>query len=58
MMARKRSAWDQAERDLYLTSRTMKDVSAARRGPVVLGRRLARRSLTRTLFRMLRSAAR
>ena len=56
-MARRRSAWDQAERDLYLTSRTMKDISAAQRGPAVLGTRLARRSLTRTLFSLLRGAA-
>ena len=52
-MAR-RSAWDQTERDLYLASRTMKDVSAAQRGPAVLGRRLARRRLTRAFFRIVR----
>jgi hypothetical protein len=52
MMAR--SAWNQARRDLYLTQRTMGDVSAAQRGPGALGRRLARRDLTRAFFRVLR----
>jgi len=49
-----RSAWNQVRRDLYLTQRTMGDLSAAQRGPAVLGKRLARRSLTRELFRVLR----
>jgi len=47
-----RSAWNQVRRDLYLTQRTMGDVSAAKRG--TLGKRLARRDLTRALFRVLR----
>jgi len=50
-MARKRSAWNEIRRDLYLTQRTMGDVSAARRGR--LGKRLVRRSLTRSIFRAL-----
>ena len=49
-----RSAWNQVRRDLYLTQRTMGDLSAAQRGPAVLGKRLVRRSLTRELFRVLR----
>ena len=53
---KQRSALKQVQRDAYLISRTAGDLSAAQRGPVVLGRRLARRSLTRTLFRVLRSA--
>lgn len=51
-MTRRRSAWNRTRRDLYLTQRTMGDVSAARRGR--LGRRLVRRSLMRELFRALR----
>lgn len=54
---KQRSALKQVQRDAYLISRTAGDLSAAQRGPVVLGRRLARRSLTRTLFSLLRGAA-
>lgn len=53
-MARKRSAWSQARRGMYLTQRTMGDLSATGRGPSRLGKRLVRRSLTRSLFRLLR----
>jgi hypothetical protein len=53
-MAR-RSAWNQTRRSAYLLSRDMGDVSAARRGPAPLAKRLVRRSITRSLFRMLRS---
>ncbi len=49
-----RSALRQIQRDAYLISRTAGDISAAQRGPAVLGKRLARRSLTRELFRVLR----
>lgn len=56
-MARRRSAWDQARRDLYLAQRTMGDVSAAARGPVPLAKRLVRRDLTRTFFNLLRQAS-
>jgi hypothetical protein len=58
MTARKRSAWNQARRDFYLTSRTMGDLSAASRGPKPLARRLVRRKATRSLFSALRRAAR
>lgn len=58
-MARRQSdlqrALRRAQRDAYLTSRTLGDVSAALRGPDVLARRLVRRSVTRNLFRLLRS---
>jgi hypothetical protein len=49
-----RSAWNQVRRDLYLGQRTMGDLSAASRGPAPLAKRLARRDLTRTFFRVLR----
>lgn len=39
-------------RTLYFTQRTMGDVDAARRGR--LGKRLIRRSLTRSIFRLFR----
>jgi len=50
-MARRRSVWSQVRRDSYLLSRTMGDVSAAKRGRVV--RRVARRRVTRSVFRAL-----
>ena len=53
-MARSRSALKQIQRDAYLISRTAGDLDAARRGPAVLARRLARREATRALFRVLR----
>ena len=53
-----RSTWNQARRDLYLTQRTMGDLSAARRGPAPLAKRLVRRDLTRTFFRILRQMGR
>lgn len=56
-MARKRSGIEQVRRDSYLLSRTLGDFQAARRGPAVLGKRLVRRDLTRTFFRILRDAA-
>jgi hypothetical protein len=54
VMARSRSALKQIQRDTHLISRTAGDLSAASRGPVPLARRLARRDLTRALFRILR----
>ena len=45
-----RSVWSQTRRNLYLAQRLMGDVSAAQRG--TLGKRLIRRSLTRSLFRL------
>jgi hypothetical protein len=44
----KRSAWNQLQRDLYFTQRTMGDISAASRG--TLGRRLIRRKATRSIW--------
>jgi hypothetical protein len=41
------STWNQIRRLLYFTQRTMGDISAARRGPAVLAKRLVRRQLTR-----------
>ena len=55
-MARKRSDLERIRRGLYYAQRDIGDYQAAERGPVPLGRRLARRSLTRTLFRVLRQA--
>jgi len=49
-----RSALRQIQRDAYLISRTAGDLGAAKRGPVVLGKRLVRRDLTRAFFRVLR----
>lgn len=57
-MARKRSGLEQVRRDMYLGQRTIGDFQAAQRGPAVLGRRLARRDLTRALFRILRQMGR
>jgi hypothetical protein len=56
MMAR--SALRQIQRDAYLISRTAGDLSAAKRGPVPLGKRIARRDLTRVFFRLLRQISR
>lgn len=53
-MARRRSAWNRARLDLYFTQRTMGDLSAAARGPYPLARRLVRRRVTRSLFRLFR----
>jgi hypothetical protein len=50
----KRNAWDQTQRQLYLTQRLMRDISVEQRGgPGALARRVARRKLTATLFRVL-----
>lgn len=49
-----RSLLKQIQRDAHLVSRAAGDLDAARRGPRVLGKRLARRYLTRELFRLLR----
>jgi hypothetical protein len=57
-MARSRSALKQVQRDAYLISRTAGDLSAAQRGPATLGKRLVRRDLTRTFFRILRQMGR
>jgi hypothetical protein len=49
-----RSALRQIQRNAYLISRAAGDLSAASRGPAPLAKRLARRDLTRMLFRVLR----
>ena len=54
MAARRLSTWERVRRDMYKTQRAMGDVSAAARGPVPLARRLARRRVTRSVFRLFR----
>jgi hypothetical protein len=46
--------WNQARRGMYKTQRTMGDLSAAARGPLPLAKRLVRRRVTRSLFRLFR----
>lgn len=53
-MTRRRSTFRRVERDVYLADRTALDVRAAMRGPVPLARRLVRRRVTRSLFRLFR----
>ena len=53
-MTRRRSTFRRIERDVYLADRTSLDVRAARRGPAPLAKRLVRRSVTRSLFRLFR----
>jgi hypothetical protein len=48
----KRSGLTQIRRSMYLAQRAIGDVQAAQRGR--LAKRLARRSLVRSLFRLLR----
>jgi hypothetical protein len=52
MASHRRSAWSQVRRSLYFTQRTMGDASAAARGPAPLAKRLIRRSVRRSIFRM------
>jgi hypothetical protein len=52
MARREQSAWPQAERDLYLTQRTLGDVRAAQEGR--LPKRIAKRVYHRGLVRLLR----
>ena len=44
---------EEIRRSLYLGQRALGDWQAASRGPGVLGRRLVRRRITRTLMRSL-----
>ena len=44
---------EEIRRSMYLGQRTIGDYQAARRGPGVLGKRLARRYVTHTLMRSL-----
>ena len=53
-MARRRSDLEQIRRGAYFLQRGIGDYQAAQRGPGVLAKRLIRRDLTRTLFRVLR----
>lgn len=46
--------WSQVRRTMYLGQRTIGDVQAAQRGPDVLGKRLVRRAVVRSIFRMFR----
>lgn len=57
-MARRTSDLEQFRRGLYRAQRAIGDVQAASRGPAPLARRIARRALTRDLFRMLRRIGR
>lgn len=51
-MTRRRSTYSQVQRNLYLTQRTTGDGRALTCG--TLPKRLVRRSLTRSLFRLLK----
>lgn len=53
-MTRRRSALSQLRRTLYLAQRDVGDVQAARRGPDALVKRVVRRQVTRSLFRLFR----
>jgi hypothetical protein len=46
------------QRDAYFISRTAGDVDAAQRGLPVLAKRLARRTLTRAVFNLIRNGTR
>jgi hypothetical protein len=50
----RRRGFRRAERAVYLADRTALDIGAATRGPVPLARRLIRRSIRRSLFRLFR----
>jgi hypothetical protein len=46
------------QRDSYLISRAAGDADAARRGPAVLAKRIARRKATRLAYQLLRRTSR
>lgn len=48
-----RSTLSQLRRAMYLGQRSIGDVQAAERGPKPLAKRIARRALTRAIFRAL-----
>ena len=50
----KRSTWRELQRALYKTQRAMGDVDAATRGPDKYVKRVVRRRVTRSIFRMFR----
>ena len=54
-MTGRRSTARRAQRELYLASRTAGDIAAAQSGPQALAKRVARRALTRALFRAFRA---
>ena len=49
-----RSTLSQLRRALYLAQRDIGDVQAAEKGPDVLAKRIVRRKVTRSLFRLLK----
>lgn len=49
-----RSTLTQLRRTLYLAQRDIGDAQAAGRGPKPLAKRIARRKVTRSLFRLLK----
>lgn len=49
-----RSTLSQLRRMLYLTQRDIGDVQAAERGPSTAAKRVVRRKVTRSLFRLLK----
>jgi hypothetical protein len=49
-----RSTLSQLRRILYLTQRDIGDVQAAERGPGSFAKRVVRRKVTRSLFRLLK----
>lgn len=53
-MARQRSQLEQIRRALYFTQRGIGTFQAAERGPGPLARRIVRRRVTRSLFRLFR----
>jgi len=58
MTAPKRSALSQLRRTAYFTQRGIGDAQAVVRGPGAYGRRRARRSITRSVFRLFNEALR
>ncbi len=53
-LAQRQSDYEQPRGDLFLTERTMSDLTAGRRGR--LGKRLVRRHVSHAFFQMLRTA--
>lgn len=54
MMGRPRSTFRAIERAVYKTDRTALDIRAFARGPVPGVKRLVRRKVTRSIFRLFR----
>ena len=53
-MPRRRSTLSQIRRAMYFGQRDIGDFQAAERGPVPLAKRLVRRRVTRSIFRLFR----